>query len=202
MNPYDVLGVAQNASEEGIRAAYRLAASRAHPDRHGGDHEQMQEINYAYAILSDPVRRKAFDETGDTAVNNDEQVAAQLAAAALIDALDNCADTDNCVAFAKKQLMHRWHQISLDANKWKRALKKLEVAKKRLRFRGEGESFLHSVIDSKHDEISKLIQTRENEAEHLDRGIRFLDAYGWDAAVMVTQPRAPLITDSTMTFSL
>ena len=57
---YATLGVARNASEEDIKRAYRRLASQHHPDR-GGDTARFQEIQEAYATLSDAGRRSAYD---------------------------------------------------------------------------------------------------------------------------------------------
>ena len=65
-SPYEVLGVAPDASAEAIKKAYRRRSSEAHPDRQDGDARQMQEVNDAYALLSDPARRRLYDETGET----------------------------------------------------------------------------------------------------------------------------------------
>jgi curved DNA-binding protein CbpA len=65
-DPYAVLGVARTATDEEIRAAYRVAASHAHPDREGGSTERMTDVNMAYKILSEPEMRAEFDRTGGT----------------------------------------------------------------------------------------------------------------------------------------
>lgn len=71
-DPYDILGVSRNASDEEIRAAYRELVARYHPDKHAGNPleglaaEKMADINRAYEILSDGNRRAAFDR-GDNA---------------------------------------------------------------------------------------------------------------------------------------
>ncbi len=63
MTLYRTLEVAEHAAPEIIRAAYRILSARTHPDRCGaGDAtERMQQINAAYATLSDPVRRAHYD---------------------------------------------------------------------------------------------------------------------------------------------
>lgn len=61
---YDRLSVSPAAPAEVIRAAYRVLSQRHHPDRNGGDAASartMQAINEAYAVLSDPQRRRAYD---------------------------------------------------------------------------------------------------------------------------------------------
>lgn len=64
-NPYEVLNVDKTASEAHIKRVYRQLAQKHHPDR-GGDKEIFQKIQWAYDLLSDPVRRKVYDETGHT----------------------------------------------------------------------------------------------------------------------------------------
>jgi DnaJ-class molecular chaperone len=61
---YEVLGIAPSASAEEIREAYHKRAFQYHPDRHKESeeaHKKMQEINEAYAILSDPIKRREYD---------------------------------------------------------------------------------------------------------------------------------------------
>lgn len=62
---YAVLGVSEDASEKEIKQAYRKLAQKYHPDRHPGDkeaEERFKEISHAYDILSDPDKRKQYDE--------------------------------------------------------------------------------------------------------------------------------------------
>lgn len=63
---YDVLGVDQNASEEEIKKAYRKKAMKYHPDRSDEPdaEEKFKEISEAYAVLSDPDKRQAYDRYG------------------------------------------------------------------------------------------------------------------------------------------
>lgn len=61
---YDLLQVAPWASPELIRAAYRAMVQRAHPDRHPDDPTAVAHttaLNAAYAVLSDPALRAAYD---------------------------------------------------------------------------------------------------------------------------------------------
>jgi curved DNA-binding protein CbpA len=66
-DPYAMLGVARNATETEIRAAYHALVAKYHPDKYQGNPleglaaEKMAEINRAYEILSNPARRAAYD---------------------------------------------------------------------------------------------------------------------------------------------
>lgn len=64
---YKILGVNKNASKEEIKKAYRKLAMKYHPDKTKGDssaEEKFKSINEANEVLSDPVKRKKYDELG------------------------------------------------------------------------------------------------------------------------------------------
>jgi curved DNA-binding protein len=64
---YKILGVDKNASEEDIKKAYRKLARKYHPDLNPNDkeaHRKFQEINEANEVLSDPEKRKKYDQYG------------------------------------------------------------------------------------------------------------------------------------------
>jgi len=59
---YKVLGVPQSATETEIRRAYRKLAKQNHPDANPGKEERFKEISAAYDVLSEPAKRKEYDE--------------------------------------------------------------------------------------------------------------------------------------------
>ena len=67
---YEVLGIDKSASEEEIKKAYRQMAKKYHPDVNPGDAEaekKFKEASEAYAVLSDPEKRKQYDQFGHAA---------------------------------------------------------------------------------------------------------------------------------------
>ena len=64
---YKILGLNKNASAEDIRKAYRKLARKHHPDLNPNDkeaHKKFQQINEANEVLSDPEKRKKYDQYG------------------------------------------------------------------------------------------------------------------------------------------
>jgi len=79
MDLYKVLGISSHASEAEIKKAYRRKAKEHHPDK-GGDETEFKKIQQAYEVLSDPERRKHYDETGDTKAISESQEDGQIKA--------------------------------------------------------------------------------------------------------------------------
>lgn len=67
MTYYRTLGVGTNATPEEIKKAFRRLAKEYHPDSNPGHEDKFKAVNEAYEVLSDPVRRERYDQTGSDA---------------------------------------------------------------------------------------------------------------------------------------
>jgi len=63
-NYYEILGIPEESGQREIKAAFKRLAMRYHPDKHAGDRdmeERFKEVNMAYQVLSDPVKKANYD---------------------------------------------------------------------------------------------------------------------------------------------
>ena len=70
---YEVLGVPKDADDAALKKAYRVLAKKYHPDANPGDTEaeaKFKEASEAYGILSDPEKRRQYDQFGHAAFDN------------------------------------------------------------------------------------------------------------------------------------
>lgn len=179
---YEALGVARDATADEIRRAYRAKAKLAHPDA-GGSEEAFRAVARAHAVLSDPERRRVYDETGriDDGVDN-----ADARATGVLDGLVNewCAD-DN----AKSRDVIAWARGKITAEKRKAAeyIETMRGHELRLmdliaRFEKKPDrDVLGRVLQQKLDIIGNAIVGAEANIKALDRAQEMLEGYEFRA---------------------
>ncbi len=150
MTLYEELGLQPNCTIDQIKLKYRILAGIHHPDK-GGDEERFKRIKFAYEVLSDPARRRQYDEnkTTDEPTDKNKEAISNLAevffaiipnfdclGGNLIEAMKNEINRVKSVAF--KNLIENDRYIS-----------NLEVVKSKLKMKNpEKENILLSFIET------------------------------------------------------
>lgn len=92
---YDLLEISSDASPAEVRKAYLLRARHVHPDKNPSAeaHKSFVELQKAYAILSDPERRKLYDLTGETGEDEVSKSSARMGPKITKEDIDSFAAT-------------------------------------------------------------------------------------------------------------
>lgn len=151
MTLYEDLELTPSCSFDDIKQQYRTLAGRHHPDK-GGDEEKFKRIKNAYEILSDPVRRKQYDEGKSTDIPIDKRQDAinQLSYifASIISTFDP-ASGSNLVELIKAELLKNTMLIIADRSRFEDAISKLEITSNKIRTKNHSdENILSTFIDT------------------------------------------------------
>ena len=169
MDPYLELEVSIDATEEEIKLKFRSLAMIHHPDK-GGDEEKFKRIKEAYELLTDPIRRKGYDMSGDAESNLAIRNAALDHISQMMSAIVPNFDSEN------ENLVHIMHhevtKIRQDMfnniNVCNKHLAKLQTVVIRINAKHQKQNILL-------DHVQKQIEQRTNEEVEFRRRIQICD---------------------------
>ncbi|MBY4610751.1 J domain-containing protein [Rhizobium sp. 9T] len=181
-DPYDILGVERDADEAQLKAAYRKLAKVAHPDS-GGDSQAFDNLQKAYALLLDPVRRKVYDDTGYDVEFAD---AAELQALVMIEKLVTDAVLDERApgSFDPVAVMH--DSLSEELRKARFSKSELERHASRIGLHLErlakqsGRDVLAHMFRARIEAIGKAVAETEAKIKATERAADMLSGYVYD----------------------
>lgn len=178
MNPYTILEVTPQASDEEIKKKFRTLAQKYHPDR-GGNEEMFKQVNLAYSILSDPARRKHFDKTGEYNINQSirEEALGNIAMILTIFINKINPDLEDLIVLMRNDIngeKNKTHTAIADALV---TITKLEKALKKIRRKKEGENILKMFAMEQIKQQENHINNLNKKLEVCDKMLEILDDY-------------------------
>lgn len=188
MTLYDDLGIDSAADDDAIRRAFRARAKATHPDANPDDPDAAAKFSkalVAYQTLSDPSRRKRYDETGQTdeptgpSVSDRARAAIRAAfAAALAEAFADGGD--RIFRDLAKEVARRLRNDKAAFMARRREAARTLTREKRLRGRVRGAEFLRE-LDRMIVESEQQIEVCNQNAAIVDAALAFLaDGYAHD----------------------
>lgn len=163
MNPYDILGVDRYCSIDEIKAQYRILAHRHHPDK-GGDPEIFKQINQAYDILTDPLQRQSYNDTGlyffDASILKEAKDQLHRLLFTAIDKLD--IENSDIVLSMKVQARQIQESVKIDISNVKKFKAKLLRVRSKMRQKRDQDSILK-------DMLTKRIETCDTDIKNFQR---------------------------------
>jgi hypothetical protein len=191
MNPYTELDVPVDASLETIKQRYRTLAQMYHPDK-GGDEEIFKRIKLAYEILSDPVRRKQYDITGETTTTNAKDEAVANIVQILLHVVPSFnVDQDDLIHIAEMETRSMLDLVFKDIGVTERYIVNLEKVSKKLRIKTEGENLLNSFVLNQIQQRRQELVTFQHRVRVCNLMLEILKDYEYGLRVIMNEMPVP-----------
>ena len=180
MNLYEILGLTKEAKPEEIKSSYRKLAKKLHPDI-GGDEEDFKNIQKAYEVLSDPIRRKIYDQTGSTERPKDRVkeellgfinnvIIPEIERSKKVGELDIMSLAFNVLDEQKETGKKKILSV-------KESIQNLQSALQKFTYNGQGEDLVSESINARIKNCEKIIERIESELEIVDKMLEEMQFY-------------------------
>ena len=182
-DPYETLGIQRDAPIEVIKRAFRAQSSAAHPDRNGGDGRKQQELNDAYAVLSDPERRRQFDETGTADNRQRDSMARDLIIMFVQEGLrdEGLFADPNPLKFARSKIEEARTNATLAKAKSEGLAERLKRRIKKLKRKDKGgDDFLLATARHMEENAGATVTKIARDIEGFDLALKLLEEWDWE----------------------
>jgi curved DNA-binding protein CbpA len=178
MNPYHVLDLPVDATAEEIKSKYKSLAQQYHPDK-GGDTEKFKEINLSYSVLSDPIRRKLYDETGiyKNELNPKDQALNDICARLAHFLWKMNVDVEDLIHLLKSDIQNEKNQLNQKIGTTQQTIANFKRAVNKIRRKKEGENILQNFIKLQVKQQEDLLNNLNNRIKLCDTMLEIVDEY-------------------------
>ena len=192
MNPYEVLGLNSDATQEEIKKRYRQLAQDLHPDR-GGDGDKFAQVNLAYDILNDPIMKRSFDASGtffyDQTIYTE---AKEQLGHVLWRQIDQCdPDHGDLILYMKNDARAVLKSVETDIQNTKNYLGKLLKIINKIKLKKNHENVLATLVKLKINNLENDIKMFERRTKVCNVMLIVLDNYHFSVNEWMEMLEAP-----------
>lgn len=192
MNPYEVLGLNSDATQEEIKKRYRQLAQDLHPDR-GGDGDKFAQVNLAYDILNDPIMKRSFDASGtffyDQTIYTE---AKEQLGHVLWRQIDQCdPDHGDLILYMKNDARAVLKSVETDIQNTKNYLGKLIKIINKIKLKKNHENILAALVKLKINNLENDIKMFERRTKVCNVMLIVLDNYHFSVNEWMEMLEAP-----------
>lgn len=177
---YQVLSIGRDASGEDIKVAWRRFSKQHHPDK-GGDKETFQRGQRAYEILSDPEKRRIYDETGDAGFANGRRKEVERGILDVINiVIEQNGERGSIIKSAKKIYRDKIPQFQRQGEAATVQLERYKRIRSRLRFKPQKEGerdIITEFFDVKEAGCQTAIESAKQCVEMAEESLKLLDQW-------------------------
>ncbi len=179
-NLYKTVGVDKKATPKEIKEAFKKKAKELHPDKATGDNAKMTELNHAYQILSDPLKRDRYDTTGDDGPEKSFEVKFHMVMNSfLIQIVTQVEDIEykDMIRILSDQLSMNLEKLNKEKEQTENIVRKFNSTKERI-IATENQTLIRVLEDNIEVNNTKILQMKE-EVKFLERCIETVDTYNY-----------------------
>lgn len=185
MNFYELLGVAHDVDAVELKAAYRKLARKYHPDhcKDADATERFQEIQVAYDTLSDPVRRRHYDTTGDIAPSNPLPGAQGLVTSYVVNWLDApMHEYEDLMPYLRNRLAQDVVAATKNVSDGQEIIARLKRLFAKVKYKGDRpeQDFLRKALDERVAHVEKQWRAAKDNLLVCETARTLVELYGYE----------------------
>jgi curved DNA-binding protein CbpA len=184
VNPYETLGVTPQADQATIRRAYRKRAARAHPDRAGGNAEEMSALNCAYRLIGDEKSRARFDAGGGPEVERtQDERATMFLCQAFAQALDHLDVGTDLIAHIRAAITAQRADLESKKRDAAKHIARAEKRLKRLKYSGRltTHNFFEAILREQISGANRAAAQLTENVALIGRALELLEDFSYEA---------------------
>lgn len=188
MNPWEILGLKEGASDKQIKKAFRDLAKKHHPDK-GGDGGIFAEISKAFALIETEDARKKFERSTGLPEKSLTSMAIEVVLIKIMGGIQTSNDImhlkhKQLIEITKEACRNDLTQMKRDHRKKRLQIEVMQDLISRFTFNGEKEKdFISYALDDEVNATKKNLKRLEKQMQIAARGLTLLKKYSFNAEV-------------------